>query len=302
MKIYDCFQFFNEIDLLEIRLKNLYDTVDYFVIVESTKTHSGADKKSFYLENKSLFSEYNDKIIHVLESFPDDMNNVLDSKRNTGNKYDEKYNEILEIFNNNESYLKNEPSFARDYFQRDFIKLGLLNCDDDDIILVSDLDEIPKREVINNVRNELLLNKVLLMDCHNYFINNLAHTNWYGTFTIKYSDISKNGLSRLRERSSKSFDRIPDAGWHLSFVGGEERVKTKISNYAHQEFNNNFVIESVGSKIDSNVDIFGRSNTTYQNDEQEFFFDSLKSVDINDYNYPQDILELIKEKYSYLIK
>ena len=247
MKIYDCFQFFNEIDLLEIRLENLYDVVDHFVIVESTKTHSGSDKKSFYLENKDIFSKYESKIIHVLESFPDNMMNVLDSSKPQDTKYNQKYNEILSIFNNNENGLKQAPTFARDYFQRDFIKLGLLDCNDDDIIMVSDLDEIPKRETIEDIKNNNLLNKVLLMDCHNYYINNLSHTNWYGTFTIKYSDISNHALSRLREKSSKEFDRISNAGWHLSFVGGEERVKTKITNYAHQEFNNSYVIDSISN-------------------------------------------------------
>ena len=54
-KIYDCFNFFNELDLLEIRLNTLYDIVDYFVIIESNLTHSGEVKPFYYEDNKSRF-------------------------------------------------------------------------------------------------------------------------------------------------------------------------------------------------------------------------------------------------------
>ena len=67
MKIYDCFTFFNELDLLDIRLHMLNDVVDYFVIVEIKKTHTGADKGLFFEEpNKDKYSQYKNKIIHIM--------------------------------------------------------------------------------------------------------------------------------------------------------------------------------------------------------------------------------------------
>lgn len=114
MKIYDCFQFFNELDLLEIRLNVLNDHVDYFVLTESTVTFSGLNKPLYYQENKDRFEKFNDKIIHVVvEDTPD------------GNP------------------------FERDVFQKNAIIRGLQDCEDDNIILTSDLDEIPDPEIVD---------------------------------------------------------------------------------------------------------------------------------------------------------
>lgn len=69
--VYDCFSFFNELDLLEIRLNTLDSIVDKFILVESTLTHTGNQKPLFYAENKSRFKKFNDKIIHIIvDEFP----------------------------------------------------------------------------------------------------------------------------------------------------------------------------------------------------------------------------------------
>ena len=64
--IYDCFMFFNELDVLEIRLNELYHAVDKFILVEATKTHAGKDKTLFFNENKQKFSKFLDKIQHII--------------------------------------------------------------------------------------------------------------------------------------------------------------------------------------------------------------------------------------------
>jgi beta-1,4-mannosyl-glycoprotein beta-1,4-N-acetylglucosaminyltransferase len=75
MQIIDCFTFFNELKMLELRLTELNDVVDYFVLVESTKTFSNNDKQLFYKENKHLFEKFNDKIIHIIvDEFPEGDN------------------------------------------------------------------------------------------------------------------------------------------------------------------------------------------------------------------------------------
>jgi beta-1,4-mannosyl-glycoprotein beta-1,4-N-acetylglucosaminyltransferase len=303
MKVYDCFQFFNELDLLEIRLELLYDVVDHFVIVESNKTHSNDNKTLYFMDNREKYIKYLDKIIHVVSDFPSDMLNVSLSKRNTNTQYDIVYNSILDLFDKTQTNLKNEPSFARDYFQRDFIKLGLLNCEPDDMILISDLDEIPNPSIVEMIKNEKLFNHVVLMDCHNYYINNLLHTNWFGTYAVKYSDIEGNSFSGLRDKSSKEFSRIENGGWHLSFMGGEERIKKKIQSYAHQELNNQYVLNSVKNRMENNTDVFGRSDGYYgQNGLQKYYFNQLQSKDISNGYYPEKMMRLINEKYSYLIK
>ena len=119
--IYDCFTFFNELDILELRLNILYKYVDKFVIVEGNKTHTGKDKDFIFEQNKNRFEKFLDKIIYIkVEDFPSLENSQTSED---GNKW---------LYEN---------------YQRDAIMRGLTECKDDDIIITSDCDEIinPKK-------------------------------------------------------------------------------------------------------------------------------------------------------------
>ena len=90
MKIFDCFRFFNELELLEIRLNLLNEVVDYFVLTESPYTISGNEKPLYYLENKERFEKFNHKIIHsITETIPNDYTDYLEKK-----KYHTAYSDI----------------------------------------------------------------------------------------------------------------------------------------------------------------------------------------------------------------
>lgn len=297
MKIYDCFQFFNELDLLEIRLDLLYDHVDYFVISETNKTHADTEKKLYFEENKEYFKKYLDKIIHVKHEFPE---NILDMGNKEGDdKYTLQYNKMSEIYDieENEGQLKKFPTFCRDYLQKEFIKFGLLDCDDDDLIMISDLDEIPDPEVVRNIKANNLYNHCILQDCFYYHINTLAHTNWYGNYVVKYSDTKYVSLTHLKNKRV-NFTKIENGGWHLSFMGGVERVRTKIESYAHQEFNSSYYKDQIENKINSGRDIYNRP--AYNDPLQKFYFDKMLDVDLS--IYPDKMMNMVKQKYSYLIK
>ncbi len=300
MKIYDCFQFFNELDLLEIRLELLYDKVDYFVISETDKTHSNLPKELIFEQNKELFKKYSNKIIHIKESLPEDI--LSPQKKLTQSSYNNQYNTIIDIFiGESEKELKKFPTFARDYMQREFIKLGLINCEEGDYIMVSDLDEIPNPEVIEKIKNERLINHCVMMDCHNFYINNIAHTNWYGTYVTEYKNTKTSSLTHLRNERV-NMNKLFESGWHLSFVGGPDRVKTKIQSYSHQEYNNSSFLNNVENNINSNKDLFFRTNLTYKDKFQEYYFSNMKTIDLSNYSYPKKIVDLIKNKFPYLIK
>ena len=112
--IYDCFTFFNELDLLEIRLNVLNDVVDRFVLVEAGQTHTGKPKRLLYEENKLRYSKFADKIIHVrIDSFP-----------------------------------SGHDAWWNENYQRNAIMQGLKCAKDDDIVMISDLDEIPRPELV----------------------------------------------------------------------------------------------------------------------------------------------------------
>jgi beta-1,4-mannosyl-glycoprotein beta-1,4-N-acetylglucosaminyltransferase len=280
-KIYDCFPFFNELDLLEIRLNYLNSVVDYFVICESITTHSGLPKKLFYLENKHLFEKFEDKIIHVV---------VEDTPK---------------------EWLQVKP-FLTDQYQRNAIIRGVKQACDDDIIITSDVDEIPNIDVIKNLNNFFKTGTLyhLAQEMFYYYLNLkevsgklLSHTGefagieekkWLGTKICDYGFLKNYNIDKLRHPEMKDgAERIPNGGWHFTYVGSHrkstasERVQLKIASLCHQEFNNNFYKLNVKNKIDSNEDVF--------------FRDSKFEVVPIDNSFPSYIVEN-REKFSHLIK
>ena len=178
------------------------------------------------------------------------------------------------------------------------VKFGLINCNDDDLIMVSDLDEIPNPEVVKDIVNKKLVDHCVMQDCYYYYINTLAHTNWYGNYIVEYKRTKDVSLTHLRNERV-NYKLLNNAGWHLSFMGGPERVKNKIKSYAHQEYNFDNVLNQVENNMNLNRDIFGRG--AYNNKIQEFYFGSMKNINI-DNTYPEKMIKLIKTKYNYLIK
>jgi beta-1,4-mannosyl-glycoprotein beta-1,4-N-acetylglucosaminyltransferase len=249
--IYDCFLFFNELDLLEIRLNVLDSYVDRFVLVESTTTFSGNKKPLLYKQNKDRFKKFNHKIIHL----------------------------PIEI---NQSPLGN---WDREYFQREHIKFGLKNCSDNDIIMVSDLDEIPKLDGINLDESIKKYGGVTFdMDVFYYYINVKTSEKWMGTYILPYHLIKNMNLSKLREENR--FHKI-SKGWHFSYMGGIDKIKYKIESYSHQEFNNDSVKNNLSDAINNFKDPFGRIG--------EF-----TKVEIGS-NHPKYLVDNL-DKYNHLIK
>ena len=131
MKIFDCFMYFDEEVVLDVRLNTLDKFVDYFVIVESKFTHRGDKRKLNF--NHEKFSKFKDKIIYL----------VYEETSNMIEEVDDKDSEVI----NSGKYILNAA--LRENGQRNYIQNGLKKADDDDIILISDVDEIPNLSKIN---------------------------------------------------------------------------------------------------------------------------------------------------------
>lgn len=121
MKIYDCFTFYNEFELLELRLKSLWDVVDYFVIVEANKTHTNKPKPYYFWERQDEFREFFPKILHL----PVEMNVPF----------------------------KGVGDWSIENAQRNAIMHGLEDAEPDDLIMISDLDEIPAPDIFQRLRD-----------------------------------------------------------------------------------------------------------------------------------------------------
>jgi beta-1,4-mannosyl-glycoprotein beta-1,4-N-acetylglucosaminyltransferase len=286
-KIYDCFCFFNELDLLELRLNILGDYVDYFVISESSVTHTGQPKPYYYEENKERFSKWKDKIIHLkIEDTPNDFLNLplIDDSNNFDNRCVSQIHNFI-CTQTNRFNRATEIHYGRDFYQKECIRRGLEHCNDEDIIISSDCDEIPNPEVLKNI--DKILNAgtyfTLNQDTYYYYLNLLKEREWKGSRIGLYADLKDYSYNELRGNSNTT---VPNGGWHFSFMGGPEKVKTKINSYSAQEMNNTHVINSIESNIKNGIDPFFRGNLT--------------KVNI-DSSYPEYLVKNIN-KYKHMIK
>jgi beta-1,4-mannosyl-glycoprotein beta-1,4-N-acetylglucosaminyltransferase len=243
MKIVDCFIFYNELDMLKYRLSILNEYVDYFILVESTHTHVGKEKQLFYNENKELFKEFHSKIIHIIvDDFPFKFPNIDIAKS---------------------EQWKNE-NFQRNAIVRGLNQLSLL---DDDIIIISDLDEIPDPKILNNIiENKLVINDVykLEQDFYYYNLNSKMANTWYHSKIISYKKyielIIQHNINDIRWHIPVH-NIIRNAGWHLSYFGNSQFIQNKIQQFGHQEFNSEQYTntDKIQERIDNCTDLYGRS-------------------------------------------
>ena len=237
MKIIDSFIFYNELDMLNLRLHELNDVVDYFILVEASKTYANSPKPYFFEENKEKYNKFLHKIIHIKV---DDM-----PERN---------------------FTTNTGHWDREHYQRNQIKRGLdqLDLNDADIIMMCDVDEIPNTKTINNIKN----NKIngiykLEMDFYYYNFQNKMENKWPLARLFNYGSIKNTQyidyLTHIR--SMKNFNNtIKNGGWHLSYFGNIDFIINKIKEFAHQEFNSEKITnkEKLQKLINSNKDLFYR--------------------------------------------
>ena len=282
-KIYDCFNFFNELDILELRLNILYEYVDYFVIVESDVTHSG-EKKPFYFEdNKERYSKFLDKIIHfkVVDS-PNQFNNLQNTSDETLNQIYGYINTQTNRFNRN-----TQPDYGRDFFQKECVRRPLSSCSDDDTIIISDLDEIPNPNIIKEINMLNLVDNIyrLNQNMYCYYLNMLKEKNWFGSRIIKYGKLKTLSINEVRGDNRLSIE-VLDGGWHFSFMGGSEMVKKKITSYSARDLSNSNVLNSVENNMNNGID--------------PFFRGKLSIVEIDD-SYPKYLLDNI-DRYQHMIK
>lgn len=222
-KIYDCFCYFNEDLLLEIRLETLWDYVDYFVIVESAFTISGNSKPINF--NITKFEKYQSKIRYLLiQDYPFPLNDAWKNER----------------------------------FQRNFIENGLNDAQPNDWILISDVDEIPNPQKIELFNPNKYIRGDFEQHCYSYFFNNMNIINgqavlWYGSKVTTYQHFKSffggaeqvrgyksNGLLRQLKRwwfKKTQVQIIKEGGWHFTWVATIDKIILKLESYAHQEYN-----------------------------------------------------------------
>lgn len=225
--IYDCFTFFDEMMLLEVRLKELNPVIDKFVLVEATHTHSGQSKPLYYDEAKDneIFGPYKDKIIHIIYDLP-----MVPDR------------------------------FANDRNQRNYIRMGLKDAQPDDIIIVTDLDEIVSHETVALMENYQVPCH-LRMKLFYYYLNCQANQYWFYPAFCRFRDYYTADSLRLGLCDAV----ITNAGWHFSYVFPAAEIPKKLEAFAHSEYDTDHFkdVDRLQKCIDENTDIFERPDMTF---------------------------------------
>ena len=230
MKIFDCFMYFNENAVLDLRLNHLNEFVDYFVIVESLYNHKGESKNLNFDINK--FKKFERKIRYlILDQLP--KNTEIINKEDSENEKSRKY-----ILN----------GYKRDHFQRNYIMNGIKDADFEDMILISDIDEIPN---LDNVKLKSIKSKLIFFNqkmCYYKFNLYQESYNWAGSRGCKKKNLlSPQWLRDIKAKhyafwrldaffSKKKYTNIHfvnDGGWHFSYLGTPEGIEKKLKSYTH---------------------------------------------------------------------
>jgi len=232
MKIFDCFMYFDEEMILDLRLNILNSHIDYFIIVESRYNHKGERRKLLF--NKEKFIKYRDKIIYL-------VHDEVPSKVKRINDEDDKKTQTSK-------YIMN--ALYRENAQRNYIINGLNNANNEDIILISDVDEIPK---IDKFDFDKVNNKIILFrqDMFYYKFNLcLPNFKWTGTKACRKKDLlSPQWLRNIKEKkypffrldtffSDKKYTDIKivnDGGWHFSNIKTAKAIEHKLKSYLHHK-------------------------------------------------------------------
>lgn len=203
--VFDCFPFNDELDLLEMRLTEMDAVVDRFVITESPITYTGQPKPLYFEENKGRFEKWLDKITHIV---------CYDMPRS------------------------GVDAWTRERWQRDALMRGLTDCRDTDVILISDVDEIPNAETVAAYRPSQGLCRLKQRLFYGY-MNCENRQGWDWLRITPYKLVKERTPCGIRYPPD-DLPVIADGGWHFSFMGGPEAWKRKLECTAHQEYNTDY--------------------------------------------------------------
>lgn len=249
--VFDCIPFFNELDILKLRMQILSPIVDYFVLEESTVTFSGEPKEMVFAGHRELFSEFADKIRYVA---------VEDSP------------------------MEGVTTHERDKYQKNQLIRALSDAKPEDIIIFSDVDEIPNPDTLTRILKAFDPAKIyhLAQRMFYCFLNmeevsgnllsitgefpGVERKQWLGTKICSFSQLPKEGIVYLREVSPADprSVRIADGGWHFGYMGGDgerdvaKRIGVKVRAAAHQEYNSKRYLNEAVDRLLCGEDIFDR--------------------------------------------
>ena len=265
----DSFLFFNEAELAELRIKYLGKIVDCFVVIEADITHQGKKKEwNFPKILEKNLKEFSSKI---------------------------QYHQInidQEKIKNEESWIiddiKGDDAWRIENFQRNHIKTACKKFSNDDILIISDVDEIPSKQKLEFIKLcDFKKIAPVALEQHLFHIdcNFLKIETWRGSIVTTMQMCNAYSPHQLR-RARNRISHFSESGWSFSSFGGPDKIKEKLESIAHKEFNNDKFknIEHITNCQKTGADLFHRKVQTKKIDKSFF---------------PEDLLKLMEENPSF---
>lgn len=269
MRVLDCFTFFDEIDVLKMRLELHYDHVDRFYICEADRTFRGRPKPYNFQDSQHAFRRWQNKICYIKHS-PKVKENDLEHKDTTFNLISQ--------------------SWQIEHSQRNALSFCLSEANDEDVAIISDVDEFVDPAFFQMIKESIHARSFdiarLNMRNHYYFMNCAAigeNRQWQLPIAIKAKRWrDEDNISHMRSLGDIGL-KFENCGWHFSYLGGVEAVQKKISSFSHSELDKPNINnkENILKSIASGIDYIGR-------DGHEFAFYPIS-------HYPESIQSLMKE-------
>lgn len=223
--IIDAFIFYNELDLLELRLEELYPVVDKFLIVQAYHTFRGIPKPVFFDKKDERWAKYRDKIDTVTIGL-------------SGGK----------------------DAWEREAFQRNIISTQAKDAyAPDDILIISDVDEIPRREIVADAERMIAHGPARLEMKMYYYKLNVRKGDWHAAKMLHVRDVTT-----AEEVRHTHYDPIVyGAGWHFSYLGDEEFIANKLKAFSHSELDTPEIHAGIAEAVAERKDLFGRDDLEF---------------------------------------
>ena len=267
-RVFDCFPFNRELDLAELRIQELWDVVDFFVIAEATSTHQNKPKELNIRNNWDRFEKYKSKIRYiVVEDMPNDVNDTWVNER----------------------------------FQRHALTRGLYDLDPSDIVITSDCDEIARADIIQSIKDD-----PENFERYQLFVP-MCYFKFNYIMTVPYMTHGMIMVTKGRAYQNPNFERgaaspwgpkvpslkqIRHGGWHFSYLGDTKAAIAKIQSFAHQETN----VPSIVNTLDVEYMVANRVGLLGNSEGSERF----EHVKMDEY-FPKTVLNDLEKYKDYII-
>jgi beta-1,4-mannosyl-glycoprotein beta-1,4-N-acetylglucosaminyltransferase len=251
MKVYSATQFCGELDILDVRLNTLDPVVDYHIITESNIYWNGSPKPFYFEENAERFKKFRNKIIYQ-KHFTDNglPSDYVNLKPEDGRTPEEQF--IIKRVLSGDWWGHEYPAYGRDTYEKESVYLPMASmCQPDDMIILSDLDEIPNPGAVKSILDSFDHNEVYNFNLRTfyYYMNTEKEAPEPATIMLSFENFKKIPFCELKMKRRGMI--VQNSGWHFSYQGGADAIKHKIETFSEWYLNTDNIKNNIQINMDT---------------------------------------------------